>query len=130
MKPAGWPSDAVRVEGLSALLAADDAVGVLAREIRMELVNISASGCLLRSSRWLEPGMTGMLRVHAGDEAFADGIRVVRIQEQSGSGWQVGVEFVWTTPPHAGSLRRVAQRIAREATAWRVELDVSGSRFM
>lgn len=130
MKPAGWPSDAVRVPGLRALLAADDAVGVLAREIRMELLNISASGCLLRSSRWLEPGTTGVLRVHVGGGIFEDGIRVVRIQEQAGAGWHVGIEFVWTTPPHAGSLRRVAHRIAREATPWRVQLEVSGSGIM
>jgi len=130
MKPAGSPSDAVRVPGLSALLAADDAVGVLAREIRMELVNISASGCLLRSSRWLEPGTTGMLRDHVGDGTFSDGIRVVRIEGQAGAGRHVGVEFDWTTPQHAGSLRRMAQRIAREATHRRVELEIDGPRFM
>lgn len=130
MKPAGRGADGTKIPGLDALLAADDAVGVLARDVRMELVNLSASGCLLRSTRWLEPGTTGTLRVHVDGATFTDGIRVVRVQEQPGAGWHVGVEFVWTTLPDAGSLRRMAQRIAREATHRRVELEIDGPRFM
>ena len=50
------------------VLAADDCVGVLTREVRVRLVNISASGCLIESSTRLEPGTAGDLRIRVGGD--------------------------------------------------------------
>ena len=126
-------SDAgARVPRLGEVLEASDAIGVLARDIRVRLVNISASGCLIETSQRLEAGTTGVLRLYAAGETFADGVRVTRVQGVAGRGaaWQVGVEFLWTTHPGSRSLRRMARRLGREALTGRVEFEVSGRGWM
>jgi hypothetical protein len=100
---------------LEAALAADDAMGVLARETRARLLNVSASGCLLESGEYLEPGTTGRLTVVVGDDAFDDAVRVTRALQVKGAGvWQVGVEFLWTNHPGSWSLRRMGRRLRRQ----------------
>jgi hypothetical protein len=116
------------VPRLGEVLEASDAIGVLARDIQVRLVNISASGCLIETSGRLETGTIGVLRLHAAGGIFTDGVRVTRVQGVAGrsAAWQVGVEFLWTTYPGARSLRRMARRLGREAFTGRVELEVSG----
>src|SRR5260221_4742402 len=101
---------------LDAVLAADDAIGVLARETRARLVNVSVSGCLLESAACLEPGTTGMLKVVVGGGAYDDAVRVTRARQVRGAGgtWQIGVEFLWTTHPGSWSLRRMVSKLRRD----------------
>jgi hypothetical protein len=101
---------------LEAVLAADDAIGVLARETRARLVNVSASGCLLESATHLDPGTTGTLRVVVGGGAYDDAVRVTRAQQVRGASgtWLIGVEFLWTSHPGSWSLRRMVSQLRRE----------------
>ena len=104
------------IERLALVLGADDLAGVLTREVRVRLVNISGSGCLVETSAQVEPGTTGVLKVEIDGEQYADDIRVARLQRVHGSSatWHVGVEFLWTTYPGSWSLRRVVNRLQRE----------------
>jgi len=100
---------------LEAVLAADDAMSVLARETKARLLNVSASGCLLECGVYLEPGTTGTLKVVVGGDAYDDAVCVTRALQVRGAGvWQVGVEFLWTNHPGSWSLRRMVSRLRRE----------------
>ena len=56
------------IERLAVVLGADDLAGVLTRDVRVRLVNISGSGCLVETSAQVEPGTIGVLRVHVDGE--------------------------------------------------------------
>ena len=108
---------------LAKVLASEDAMGVLARETRARLVNVSVSGCLLESAVGLEPGTTGTLEVVVGGETYGDAVRVTRAQRLEGSSaaWHLGIEFLWTTRPGSRSLRRMVgqlrSQMAQQAVA-------------
>ena len=51
------------MDALDAVLKSSDLVAVLGREVTVQVVNISASGCLLESGNRLAPGATGSLVV-------------------------------------------------------------------
>jgi PilZ domain len=86
---------------------------VLGRQVPVRLMDISSAGCLLESICRLEKGATGLLRVQLEDAEYMDDVRVMRCQEsEGGSGlYQLGAEFLWTTPPHERSLRRVIAKL-------------------
>ena len=109
------------------VLEADDCVGVITREVRVRLVNISTSGCLLESSLRLEAGTAGDLRIRVGGETYADDVRIARVQQVQGAGstWQVGAEFLWTTQPGTRSLRRVVGRLRQQLTQSTVDIEFS-----
>jgi len=113
------------------VLAADDCVGVITREVRVRLVNISSSGCLIESSTRLEPGTAGDLRIRIGSDTYADDVRVARVQQVQGAGstWHVGTEFLWTTQPGTRSLRRVVARLRQALAQQAVDIEFS-SRTM
>jgi hypothetical protein len=111
---------------LEAVLAADDAMSVLARETHARLLNVSASGCLLECGEYLAPGTTGTLRVVVSGEGYDDAVRVTRAQQVRSAGvWQVGVEFLWTSHPGNWSLRRMASRLRREIAQQEVTVALS-----
>ena len=114
------------------VLAADDAVGVLTRETRLRMVNISASGGLVESVFRLEPGTTGQLRVRVGDRNYSDDVRITRVVQVHGASvtWQAGAEFLWTSQPGAASLRRLAARVRLGLDSVAVEFAVAGQRPM
>lgn len=109
------------------VLAADDVVGVLTREVRVRLVNISASGCLVESGHRLEPGTAGRLRVSVGGESYSDDVRVARVQQRQGAAgtWHIGAEFLWTSQPGPRSLRRVVSRLRQALTKQVVEIELT-----
>jgi fatty acid-binding protein DegV len=109
------------------VLSADDLVGVLTREVRVRLVNISASGCLVESTTRLEPGTAGDLRIRIGGELYADDVRITRVQQMQGAGstWHVGAEFLWTTQPATRSLRRVVARLRQVLAQQIVDIEFS-----
>jgi PilZ domain len=113
------------IERLALVLGDDDLASVLARDVRVRLVNISGSGCLVETSAQVEPGTTGVLTVDIDGEQYADDIRVARVQRVHGSSatWHVGAEFLWTTYPGSRSLRRVASRLQREVAQQAVTID-------
>jgi len=104
-------------DGLAEMLAAPDLVGVLTRDVPVQMQNVSGSGCLLASASAIDAGTVGRLRLHIGDREYGDDVRVIRCRrvEGAGSTHQIGVEFAWTTQPGAASLRRIARRFAGES---------------
>jgi hypothetical protein len=109
------------------VLAADDALGVLTRDLRVRLLNISTSGCLVESTAPIEAGTTGRLTIRVSGEMYADAVRVTRAQrvEGAGSTWHVGAEFLWTSQPGLRSLRRVVSRLRQVLRQPDVELEFS-----
>jgi hypothetical protein len=101
------------MDAIDALLKSQDVVAVLGRDVTVQLIDFSLSGCLLESSVRLEVGAHGSLRVAYEGQEFTDDVRVMRCQPCAGSSglYQVGAEFVWTTPPTDRSLRMLLPRL-------------------
>ena len=101
------------MDALDAILRADDLVAVLGREVPVQLLEISASGCLLQCGSRLDVGRHGSLRVLYDNTGFSDDVRIMRCREVSGSSalYHAGAEFIWTAPPRVGSLRLILPRL-------------------
>jgi hypothetical protein len=97
------------VEVLDAILSAPDVVAVLGRDVSVQLVNISGSGCLLQSETRLAEGTSGTLRLSYDGVDYVDDVRIMRCQAPNvGDNWfRLGAQFLWTTHPGERSLRRV-----------------------
>jgi hypothetical protein len=82
-------------------------VGLLRREVTVELFNISRSGCLLESSTAIPTGTLGTLCVDIDGTTYMDDVRVSRCLVVPGGGERhhVGAEFL--------SLQRMGQRSLR-----------------
>jgi PilZ domain len=93
-------------------LQAGDSRAVLTRELRVRVIDVSGSGCLIESGRRLEIGTVGTLRLQLGTEEYADDVVVLRCKAVEGIGslYQIGVRFLWTTPRHPGSIRHAVAR--------------------
>ena len=89
-----------------------DSLGVLTREQRVRVVNVSESGCLLETERPLDVGTVGKLHVRFGAEEYSDVIEVVRCHAIRGAGstYHVGMRFLWTTPRCEGTIRQAIAR--------------------
>ena len=95
-----------------------DVLGLLARNVPTRLVDISRSGCLLESQRYVEVGTVGELRLEVQRQRFVDEVRVTRcvLMEGSSSTYLVGAEFVATHRPGERSIRRAIAAILRSIT--------------
>jgi hypothetical protein len=82
-------------------------LATLTRHIRVRVLNCSAEGCLLETTAPLLAGAVGTLRVSFGGNQFDDQIQVVRCEHMKSTDLvhHVGVRFLSTTPPYAGTLR-------------------------
>lgn len=83
-------------------------VGLLRRDVTVEVSNISRSGCLLESPSVIPAGTLGTLSVEIDGEAYAEDVRVARCLTVPGGGERhhVGVEFLTL-----GRLRRRSLRV-------------------
>jgi len=82
-------------------------LATLTRHIRVRVLNCSAEGCLLETTGPLLVGTVGTLRVSFAGKQFDDQIQVVRCEHMKSTDTvhHVGVSFLSTTPPYAGTLR-------------------------
>ena len=82
-------------------------VGLLRREVTVELFNISCSGCLLETPAPIPTGTLGTLAVEIDGTIYSDDVRVSRCLLVPGGGERhhVGAEFL--------SLQRLDQRSLR-----------------
>lgn len=104
------------VDAIDAILAANDLVSVLSRNVSVRLLDFSESGCLLESASRLEAGTTGTVRIVYGGVEYGDDVRVMRCQALGSSGLHhVGVEFLWTSRPPDRSLRRLVVTLPASA---------------
>lgn len=101
------------MDTIDAVLRARDFVAVLTREVSVQLVNISGSGCLLESDTRLREGTTASLRVTFEGVEYVEDVRVIRCSPSEGArAYQLGAEFLWTTSPTERSLRRALMGLA------------------
>jgi hypothetical protein len=90
----------------------DDGLGALTCELRVRVLNGSATGCLVESGRALTVGTVAGLRVNLLGREYDDQVQVTRCQSIVGAGniFHIAMEFLSTTPPYAGSLRYAMHR--------------------
>jgi PilZ domain len=72
---------------------------VFQQQLRVQLVNVSRSGCLLQASRPVRVGTVGRLRVALDDMEYADDVRVARCASGKGANCELGVELLWVPKP-------------------------------
>ncbi len=96
-----------------------DEIGALTTDIRIRVLNCSASGCLVESVRPLELGTVARLRIIVSGDTFEEIVQVVRCQKILGAGvYHVGTDFLTTTPPCAESLRYLLRREFGRLAGW------------
>ena len=95
-------------------------LAVLAKDVRVRVLNCSAAGCLVETAGPIPVGTLATLRITLGGREFADYVRVVRCQaiEGAGSVYHVGAEFLSTAPPFAESFRYVIRHESGELARW------------
>jgi hypothetical protein len=83
-------------------------LAVLASEFRVQLLNCSSSGCLMETNSRVLVGTIGTLRLEVDGMPFAEEVQIVRCQQIAGAGsvYHLAAQFLWTTVPASGSLRR------------------------
>jgi len=90
----------------------EEQLASLAKEIRVRVLNCSGNGCLLETNAAIPVGTIARLRIGVDGNEFDDIVRSVRCQALAGAGsvYHVGIEFLATTPPYAGTLRYLMRR--------------------
>src|SRR5262245_54110891 len=103
----------------------DAELGGLTCELRGRVVNASATGRLVESSRALLVGTVAGLRVNLLGREYDDQVQVTRCQSIAGAGniFHIAMEFLSTTPPYAGSLRYAFHRQLGQFRGWLHALD-------
>jgi hypothetical protein len=81
--------------------------GVLGRDIRVRVVEVSHSGCLLETAAPVEEGLSGSLQVVVEGEAYREQVRVARCESpgHAGGSYRLGTQFLWVGRPNGHSLR-------------------------
>ena len=86
--------------------------GLLVRQIPVQLVDLSLSGCLLETSQPIRSGSTGELHVTMQGTQYRDAVNVVLAAERQGSHLvSVGGQVTWLRRPEGASERRDLQTI-------------------
>ena len=96
-------------------------LGALVDDIRVRVLNCSATGCLLASDTPVMEGTVATLHLSLGGRTFTDVVKVVRCDRMNGSAgrYHVAVRFLPTTPAYAGSLRHLMGHDAGALGSWR-----------
>jgi len=80
--------------------------GVLTRQLRARVINVSGSGCLIECDQRLDVGTVASLRLEIGTHQYLEDVEVVRCQPIQGSSvCHVGVRFLKSTARHKRSIR-------------------------
>jgi len=87
----------------------DEEPAALTKEVRVRVLNCSATGCLVESSGPVAVGTVAVLRITFGRHEFNDAVQIVRCQaiQSADDVYHLGARFLSTTPPYAGALRYV-----------------------
>ena len=97
----------------------DRVLAALTTDIRVRVLNCSAIGCLVETTKPLPVGSVATLRITFSGGDFKDTVQVVRCQEITGAAvYHVGTEFLPTIPPSAGSLRFLIRQGVAEVIGW------------
>ena len=98
-------------------ILAPDLIGVLDRDLRVEVAEISRSGCLLETSAAIPVGTVATLSVEIAGAVYTEDVRVARCQVLPGAGERhyVGVAFLPLGRPGRQSLRLYAASLAGDS---------------
>jgi hypothetical protein len=72
---------------------------VFQQRLRVQLVNISRSGCLLQAPRAVRVGTVGRLCVTLDDVEYQDDVRIARCAPGKGTNCELGLELLWVPKP-------------------------------
>jgi hypothetical protein len=92
-------------------------VAVLTRELRVRLLNCSASGCLVETNVRLDVSTVASLSLQFGGQHFADDVLVAWCRAIAGSGarYHVGLRFIWTAAAAPNTLRMMSHQLVATA---------------
>ncbi len=84
----------------------------LTTDMRVRVLNVSAAGCLVETTRSLEVGTIAILRITFAGGDFEDTVQIVRCQEITGTGaiFHLGAAFLTVAAPSIESLRYLIRR--------------------
>ncbi len=101
---------------LAAILG-PNTVGSLGRDVVVELVDVSRSGCLLNSPVVIPAGTLGILSLEIDGALYTDDVRVARCLRVPGTGehHHIGVEFLALRRPLRESLRCYAASLGKDS---------------
>src|SRR5262245_18341597 len=91
-------------------------LAVLMRNVSLKFLDISESECLVESSRRVDVGTVGRLRLKLGSQDYDDDVEVVRCEAILGTRpvFHLGIRFLWTSPRHEGAMRDAVTQNAVE----------------
>jgi hypothetical protein len=90
-------------------------LAALIGDIRVQLLNCSASGCLLASDKRVMEGTVATLQLSLGGRTFTDLVKVVRCERLEGAAlYHLAARFLSITPAYPGSLRHAMRQDAME----------------
>ena len=106
--------------GVDQVKRGDGPLGGLTTQLRVRVLNASASGCLVEAPRALPVGTVAHLRVRIFDREYDDQVRVTRCQILAGAGsiFHIAMQFLTTVPPYAESLRYAIHRELHQLAGW------------
>jgi hypothetical protein len=98
----------------------DRELGALVDDIRVRVINCSATGCLLESGKRIAEGTIATLHLSIGGRTFSEVAAVVRCQpvDRRNGLFHVGAQFLSATAPHTGSLRHAMRHECSELARW------------
>jgi hypothetical protein len=102
-------------------------LAVLTRELRVRLLNCSASGCLVETNVRLDVSTVASLSLHIDGRRFTDDVLVAWCKAMAGGGarYHVGLRFIWTAAAAPDTLRMMSHQLVAAATQ-RHEIQASG----
>jgi len=107
----------------------DRLLGLLTREVTVQMIDLSHSGCLVESGHRMEAGAVGTMRMTIDGRDYVENVQVMRCQQIEGGGnrYRIGVRFVWTSPSRERSLSRAIGRNPGQVPAWLIGDDLRDS---
>ena len=100
-----------------------EGLAVLTRELRVRLLNCSASGCLVETNVRLDASTVASLTIHFDGRHFTDDVLVAWCKAIAGGGarYHAGLRFIWTAAAAPNTLRMMAHQLVADASDRREE---------
>lgn len=92
------------------------AFATLVWTVPVRIIDVSRSGCRLESTRWLDTGTSGQLRLALDGHTHQDDVRIARCLRREGAGqsYFLGAELLRTRRLNARSIRLAIGRLIGE----------------
>lgn len=92
-------------------------LAVLTRELRVRLLNCSASGCLVETNVRLDVSTVASLSLQWDGRQFSDDVLVAWCKGIAGGGarYHIGLRFIWTAAATPDTLRMMSYQLVAAA---------------